>query len=574
MMKRLLGLDLAGRDDPALGRSVAAGLAAAVADTVPVAVLAALLPSALSGDVTWSPAAVLAILLIAAGAAWVLKARAMLDSFTATYGLVADMRLRLADRLGRMPLGRIRRRRGAALADLFTDRFALYQDIVTHVWWQVASAAGTPILAWAVLTALDWRLGLVLAAFAPIAAAAAPWSFRRLDRAADAVMPARDDLAARIVEIVDGAKDLRLSDPLRSRVGQALAAASLLERRSLETELAPAPAILAFGLVWSLASATVAIAAALLWSAGSLEGPVLATALLVTGRAASSASELGVFLVECRMAFKTLASIRELADEPEQRQTQSPAEPAGHAIEIDCVGFAHEDAPTLADVSLSIPEGSLVALVGASGAGKSTLAGLIARLWDVASGSIRIGGVDLREMSPQTLNRTVAMVLQDVELFELSVADNIRLGRPDASRADVEAAARDAQIDERIRALPAGYDARVEVDGRQFSGGERQRLAIARAMLKAAPVLILDEATASLDLDNEHLVQRAIEALARRKTVIVIAHRLWTIQHADKIVVLDGGRVVETGSHAELIAANGRYAALLKRQSGAGWRSA
>lgn len=573
-MMRLLGFDMAGRGEPLLWRGAAMGFGAALFECAPIAALALLLPSALAGDGAAWPWALFAVLLAASVVAWALKASAMLDSFVATYGLIADMRLRLADRLGRMPLGRIHRRRGAALADLFTDRFALYQDIVTHVWWQFATAAGTPLIAWAILAALDWRLGLTLAAFAPIAAAAVPWSFRRLDRATDAVMPARDDLAARIVEIADGAKDLRLADPARSRCARALEATELLERRSIETEIAPAPAILAFGLIWSLAAASVALVGALLWSGGHLGGPVLVAALLVAGRAASAASELGVFLVECRMAFKTLASIRALAEEPEQPQATTPAEPSGYRIEIDDVGFSHADKPTLEGISLTVPEGALVALVGPSGAGKSTLAGLVARLWDVGSGAVRIGGVDVRDMSAETLNRTVSMALQDVELFELSVADNIRLGKPDATLAEVEAAARAARIDARIRELPDGYATTVEADGRQFSGGERQRLAIARAMLKAAPILIFDEATASLDLDNEHLVQRAIEALAKDKTVIVVAHRLWTIENADAIVTLDRGRMAETGTHAELVARGGRYKALLDRQSGAaGWRS-
>ncbi|HTU59030.1 MAG TPA: ATP-binding cassette domain-containing protein, partial [Polyangiales bacterium] len=215
------------------------------------------------------------------------------------------------------------------------------------------------------------------------------------------------------------------------------------------------------------------------------------------------------------------------------------------------------------------------AIVGASGSGKSTLVHLIARLWDVprGQGAIRIGGVDIRDLPFEALHRHVAMVFQDVVLFSGTVLDNIRVGKPDATREEVERAAVAARAHDFIRSLPQGYDTQLGEGGGSLSGGERQRLSIARAMLKDAPIVLLDEATASVDASTEVEIQHAIDQLVQKKTVIVIAHRLRTIRRAHQIVVLDRGRVAETGTHDQLLENNGVYAALWREQDRArGWR--
>ncbi|MGO4831396.1 ABC transporter ATP-binding protein [Rhizobiaceae sp. 2RAB30] len=284
-------------------------------------------------------------------------------------------------------------------------------------------------------------------------------------------------------------------------------------------------------------------------------------------------AELGIFLIEYRFARRALGTIRDFTSEPLQPLAEEPRKPVGTRIVIDRVGFSHADEPTLKGVSLTIEEGEMAALVGPSGSGKSTLVSLIARLWDVDSGSIRIGGVDVRDMAPETLNATVSMVLQDVALFDVSVEDNIRLGRPNASFDEVKAAAIAARIHDRILELPEGYSTVLAGAGAQLSGGVRQRLAIARALLTDAPILVLDEATASIDLDNERLIQEALENLTAGRTVIVIAHRLWTVTEADRIAVLDRGRLVETGRHEGLVAAGGLYERLWNSQKRSrGWR--
>jgi ATP-binding cassette subfamily B protein len=253
-------------------------------------------------------------------------------------------------------------------------------------------------------------------------------------------------------------------------------------------------------------------------------------------------------------------------EEPDRPVPLARSEVAGE-VRFEHVGFAYDaqDRQVLDDIDLTVPAGTSLAIVGETGSGKTTLGYLVARLYDASSGRITVDGVDVRDLSFADLSASVGVVSQETYLFHASVADNLRFAKPDATQEELIAAARAAQIHDHIASLPDGYDTLVGERGYRFSGGEKQRLAVARAILRNPPIMVLDEATSALDTRTEREVQAAIDALSAGRTTITIAHRLSTIRDADQIVVLDAGRVVERGTHRELLERNGFYAALLSR---------
>jgi ATP-binding cassette subfamily B protein len=264
--------------------------------------------------------------------------------------------------------------------------------------------------------------------------------------------------------------------------------------------------------------------------------------------------------------------IRQLLEAPLQNPGRD-LRPDRFDIAFDNVSFAYTDRDVLKDVSLTIPEKGLTALVGASGSGKTTISNLIARFWDVRKGRVAIGGIDLKDMSPQTVYSLISQVFQDVYLFDDTIYNNIKIGNPAASEAEVMRVAEKAQVTEFLGALENGINTKVGEGGLKLSGGQKQRISIARAMLKDAPIVLLDEATASLDPENEIHIQLAIQELVKEKTVVVIAHKLQTIRNADKIIVIEDGGVLEAGTHLELLDKKGLYARYWHtQQTTSGWK--
>lgn len=568
------GFDLAGRSDPKLWRGAIVSALGAIAEAIPLGIAFFVLHGVLAGTAAWSwlPWTIIALLgSIALTTA--LKAVGCIDSFIATYGLVCDARLRLVDHLRRLPMGFWTEQRTGSVSSIVTDEFGFYMEIVTHVWSLVAANLAKPIAIAIVMLVADWRLGLVAVLTFPFALASIPWSNRLLNNASDRLANTKGRAYARLVEFVQGATTIReygQTGTIHDRLDSVLLE---LESEQLRTELAPAPALFTYQLVvwlgfclliaagaWGVANAHVKPARFLL---------VALLALQLYG----AASELSNHLALARFAARTLERIRALFAEPVQFESASGDRPLDATIRLEAVSFGYTNRSAIREVDAVFRPGSVTALVGPSGCGKSTLAHLITRLWDVDAGHITIGGVDVQELPLTVLHRHVATVLQDVVLFQETVEENIRLGRPDASRQQVIAAAKAAQADGFISELPDGYDTVLGEGGTGLSGGQRQRISIARALLQDAPILVLDEATASLDSHNELLIQQAIGTLTKQRTVVVIAHRLWTIQHADQILVLDRGRIVGRGTHTELLRAKGLYRKLWNTQrSSGGWK--
>ena len=300
-----------------------------------------------------------------------------------------------------------------------------------------------------------------------------------------------------------------------------------------------------------------------------------ALAVMLSMSMVGSLAKLEVFSENMRQVKATVESLEAFLEMPALPEPAQPVPTSGTGVELKNVHFAYTaDGPeVLHGIDLTLPQGSFTALVGPSGGGKSTVAKLIARFWDVTQGSITIGGVDVRQMPLAQLSGLVSFVTQDNYLFRCSLLENIRLGNPAATDEQVKAVARAAQCEELIAKLPQGYDTPAGEAGKRLSGGEKQRIAIARMLLKNAPIVILDEATANVDPENEDRLQKAIEALTRDKTIIMIAHRLKTVCHADQILVVDHGRIVQQGTHEQLIGQPGIYAAFVGgRKQAEGWK--
>ncbi|MFI6350418.1 ABC transporter ATP-binding protein [Streptomyces sp. NPDC050560] len=425
-----------------------------------------------------------------------------------------------------------------------------------------------------VITAfVDWRLTLAFLILTPVGLLL----YRRVQRTA-AVSQA--DEAASLSEVSSRVLEFARAQAVLRAAGRTVAGWEALEAslradrsatvRGLNRENAP--------LAWYMvlveaAFALVAVVAAWLVLDSRTAVADTIAVLLLAVRFTEPVSLLAPYGTGVQLASTALDSISAIMRVPSLPAPRSPREPAHSGVEFDAVGFGYGDKPVLRDFSLSCPPGSMTALVGASGAGKTTVTRLVARFWDVNSGAVRIGGVDVRDMDPGTLMRQVAIVSQDIYLFDTTIEENVRVGRPDATDAEVRATADAARLTEVVTRLPLGWATPVGEGGSGLSGGERQRVAIARALLKNAPLVLLDEATAALDAENEAAVSAALGDLARERTVLVVAHRLSTIAAADQIAVLADGGVRERGGHRELVAAGGAYQALwAERSRAAVWR--
>ncbi|MEX5634482.1 ABC transporter ATP-binding protein [Parafrankia sp. FMc2] len=496
--------------------------------------------------------------------------RLVLDGLSAHVGHDADarmlhhLRIRLTRRLGVLPLGWFRAAGSAQVKKAMTDDLEAMHHLFAHTLGSVLGAAGALTVALGYLLVVDWRMALVTVAVPTLSVL----GFRRAMRSSSGhiarLIAAQGRISSAAVEYVDGISVVKTFGGSTDRV---------LDRfDSAQDEHTAAYR------AWTAENLATASVNQVLTAETAILGVVAAAGLGFVRAGWLSMSDLLPFLIvgiglptslnplmrstqglrAARMAAGHLDALLSLDPLPEPAE---PRVPVGHRVELDRVSFSYDGVTdVLSDISVRCEPGTVTALVGPSGAGKSTLAALLPRFHDVTAGAVRIGGVDIREQSSQTLLASMSLVFQDVILLWDTVTENIRIGRPDATDEQVRAAARAAQLHEVIERLPGGYDTVLDEAGGGLSGGERQRLTIARAILSDAPVVILDEATAALDADSEAAVQDALGELVAGRTVIVIAHRLHTIVDADQVLVLDRGRLVEHGTHRDLLARGGRYA--------------
>ena len=499
-----------------------------------------------------------------------------LQQYKATYGLVYNevktTRLSLAERLRKLPLGYFGKR---DLADL-TETIMGDVNRMEHVWSHVlgylyGAYISTGVIAICLLL-YDWRLAIACLWGVPVAFGLLFGSRKTAARSAQRTKKAAVRISDGIQEALENIREIRAANQEERYLEGLNQKIDEHERVMIRGELGTGLFVNAASVIMRMGVATTILVGANLILSGSIDFMLLFLFLLVITRIYAPFDQSLALIAEMFISQVSADRMMEIYDTP-VAEGSGTFEPKGHDIVFEHVGFAYDDKEVLHDVSFTAKEGEVTALVGPSGSGKSTCARLAARLWEIDKGIIKVGDVDISTVDPEVLLRDYSMVFQEVVLFDDTVMENIRLGRHGATDEEVRAAAKAANCEEFIQRLPEGYDTPIGENGARLSGGERQRISIARALLKDAPIILLDEATASLDVENETKVQEALSRLLAGKTVLVIAHRMRTVEAADKIVVLAEGRVAEEGSPAELMARGGLFCRMVElQQQSAGWR--
>ncbi len=488
-------------------------------------------------------------------------------TYTVVYKESARKRIAIAERLRLLPLSFFGKRDLADLTSVIMKDCSDQERLFSHTMPQIFGMGASTLVFAAMMFAFDWRLAASALWPIPVALAALLLTARVQKSHTAKKNAASLSFVDGLQEYLECHREIRSLNKVgafQSDLGRRI---DRFEREKIGAELAMGVAVCSAQGFLRLGIASVIVVGTMLLVAGRADFLVFFVYLLAVTRVYDPINVILQAIAELMDMSLSLGRMRAIENEPIQTGHTS-FEPQGYDVAFGDVGFAYADGEDVLDgVSFTAREGQVTALVGASGSGKSTAVKLASRFWDVSSGAVFVGGVDVSTVDPETLLSSFSEVFQDVVLFDDTVRENIRLGKKNATDEEVLAAAKAARCDEFVERLPNGYDTLIGENGGRLSGGERQRISIARALLKNAPIVLLDEATASLDVENETQVQAALSELLQGKTVLVIAHRMRTVDNADKIVVLEGGRVVEQGSPAELREKpEGRYRRMLELQ--------
>ena len=479
------------------------------------------------------------------------------EQYNATYGLVyreiKDTRITLAERLRKLPLGYFGKRDLADLTETVMGDVNRLEHVWSHCLGYLSGAYISTAIIAVCLFVYDWRLAIACLWGVPVAFILLFGSRKMSKSISETAKASGIATSDCIQETIENIREIRATNQEGRFLEVLNKKVDAHEKDLLRGELVAGLFVNGASVIMRLGVATTILTGASLILSGKITFMVLFMFLMVITRIYAPFDQSLALIAEMFMSQISASRINEIYDTPTAEGEQT-FKPANHNITFENVGFAYDNHQVLDGVSFTAKEGEVTALVGPSGSGKSTCARLAARLWDATSGKITVGGIDISTVDPETLLTDYSVVFQDVVLFDDTVKENIRLGRHGASDDEVLAAAKAANCDEFVSKLPQGYDTTIGENGARLSGGERQRISIARALLKNAPIVLLDEATASLDVENETKVQGALSRLLGGKTVLVIAHRMRTIEAADKIIVLKDGKVAEEGKPQDLLA--------------------
>ena len=495
------------------------------------------------------------------------------NTFFTTYEESGKRRLSLAERLRKLPLSFFGKKDLADLTSTIMADCEVIEKSSSHFIPGLFGSLISTVLIAAGLFIFDWRMALAALWVIPVSVLIVLLSYKVQDKVLAKSVAAKMACADGIQEYIETVRDLKANNAEENYLSGLKKKIKGVENRNIKAELTTAVFVTSAGMVLKLGIASVALVGSILLVNGTLSVLTFFMFLLVASRLYDP-MQAALQNLAAIIAMRTnVARMNEILECPVQTGRESLTN-SGCDISFDHVGFAYNDGEVvLKDVSFTAKQGEVTALVGPSGGGKTTVSRLAARFWDNQKGKITVGGMDVKDIDPEKLMSLYSIVFQDVTLFDNTIMENIRLGKKGATDEEVMAAARLANVDEFAEKLPDKWNTNIGENGSELSGGERQRISIARAFLKDAPIILLDEATASLDVENETLIQTALSSLIKDKTVLVIAHRMRTVAGADKIVVLANGVVAEQGSPAELYKKNGIYTHVVDLQSDSGkWK--
>ena len=480
-------------------------------------------------------------------------------SHKATFAVLGEIRKRCMEKLTRLPLGTVLEQSSGALKNTLIERIDSIETTLAHIVPEFTANLLIPIIILIYIFTVDWRMGLASLATVPLGMFCYVFMMAGSAKFYQRTVTATKALNDTAVEYIGGIQVIKVFGKTKSSYERFVhdayeAAHSFIDW--MRASIIP----FTFSMVFMPATmVSVLPIGGLLVKNGSLSAQDFVTVIILSVGVITPIITMMSYSDDFRTMGTIFGEVRAILDAPEMIRPAEGEVPERNDLELKDVRFAYQEKEVLHGVSMAIPEGSFVALVGPSGSGKSTIARLIASLWDVSDGSISLGGTDIRQIPQEAYADKIAFVSQDNYLFNMSVRENIRIGRPSATDAEVEEAARQSGCHDFILGLEKGYDTMVGSSGGHLSGGERQRISIARAMLKAAPIVILDEATAYTDPENEAVIQRSVSKLTEGKTLIVIAHRLSTVMDADKIYVIKDGQIDDAGTHKQLLGRHGLY---------------
>lgn len=554
--------------------SIFFGVLMALFEALKIPAIVLMLDAVIRGNVTvaviWQ---CLGICLVSIIGGFIVKYFNTIIQCEAGYGTAAGKRIEIAEHLRYLPMGCFNNNSMGYITSVTTNTMENLGDVVTRVVMLTTQGVLTTLIIAVMLLFYDWRIGLVVLAGLLLFFLANSRMQRKSEKVSPRKIAADSGLVEKLLEYIQGIMEVRAYNMTSAQSRKLDAAISENEDCNFTLEKTFIPYMCAQNFVTKMTGVAMTLLSIWFYLEGTMDLIVCISMMICSFIVYSSLDSAGNYSALLRTVDVSVDKAREILDLQPMDTEGRDLRPKDHDIDVEDIAFSYDKRRVIDGITVHIPERTTTAIVGPSGGGKTTLCHLISRFWDVDQGQVRLGGVDVRDYSMDSLMQNFSFVFQNVYLFQDTVANNIRFGQEEAPMEKVVEAAKKACCHDFIMALPEGYDTVIGEGGASLSGGEKQRLSVARAMMKDAPVIILDEATANVDPENEKELVEAIEALTKEKTILMIAHRLKTVRHADQILVVDKGKLVQRGRHEELMQEEGIYRRFVNaRETAAGWK--